>query len=131
LVAAAEAKLAGEAGDDGAVAEAIAALFGAPDGARIDVVALACTHFPLLRDELTRAGPADCTWLDSGAAIARRVAQLLDLTALAETRARRALFSAPRPRLHDALVMRGFSALGAIGPAPHFETSPVSAAGAA
>jgi glutamate racemase len=131
LVAAAEAKLAGAAQDDGAVADAIAGLFGAPDGDGIDVVALACTHFPLLRDELTRAGPTGCVWLDSGAAIARRVAQLLDLTAPAETRARRALFSAPTPRLQDALVTRGFSALGAIGPAPQFETSPVNATGAA
>jgi glutamate racemase len=131
LVAAAEAKLAGAGEDDGAVADAAAGLFGAPEGAQIDVVALACTHFPLLRDELVRAGPPGCLWLDSGAAIARRVAQVISLTETAQTHARRALFSAPAPRLHPAFTARGFAALGAIGPAPHFETSPLSAAGAA
>ncbi|MBE0481935.1 MAG: glutamate racemase [Bacterioplanes sp.] len=39
-------------------------------------VVLGCTHFPLLRDFLERLWP-HVTWIDSGAAIARRVASLL------------------------------------------------------
>lgn len=77
LVHAAERKLRGEAADAQAVAEAMAGLFGAEGGSDIDVVALACTHFPLLRAELAAAAPRRVTWLDSGAAIARRVVDVL------------------------------------------------------
>jgi glutamate racemase len=41
-------------------------------------VVLGCTHFPLLKPQLQQLWPA-ITWIDSGAAIARRVAHLLDL----------------------------------------------------
>jgi len=37
-----------------------------------DVVVMGCTHFPLLREELSEILP-DITWVDSGAAIAKRV----------------------------------------------------------
>jgi len=40
----------------------------------IDTVVLACTHFPLLLDELKIALPDITHWIDSGDAIARRVA---------------------------------------------------------
>ncbi|MBM94647.1 MAG: glutamate racemase [Oceanospirillaceae bacterium] len=40
-------------------------------------VVLGCTHFPLLRQELETLWPDVC-WIDSGAAIARRVAYCLD-----------------------------------------------------
>ncbi len=43
----------------------------------VDVVVLGCTHFPLLRDLLVRIAPRPMTWIDSGAAIASRVEQLL------------------------------------------------------
>lgn len=39
----------------------------------IDTVVLACTHFPLLISELKTAAPFVRHWVDSGAAIARRV----------------------------------------------------------
>lgn len=81
LVAAAEAKLRGEAFSPAPVEEAIAALFGGVHGARLDVVALACTHFPLLRMELEAAAPRPILWLDSGDAISRRLAQILELSA--------------------------------------------------
>ncbi len=58
LVAAAEAKLRGEPVDAAAIGAAIEGLFGAPGGAEIDVVALACTHFPLLAEELAGRGAA-------------------------------------------------------------------------
>lgn len=42
----------------------------------VDVVVLGCTHFPWFRDELAAAFP-QITWVDSGAAIARRVQSIL------------------------------------------------------
>lgn len=47
------------------------------NSADMDTVVLACTHFPLLGAELTQAFPQIRFWVDSGAAIARRVAHLL------------------------------------------------------
>jgi glutamate racemase len=42
-----------------------------------DTIVLACTHFPLLRPELIAASPRPFDWIDSGRAIAARVATLL------------------------------------------------------
>lgn len=39
----------------------------------MDTIVLACTHFPLVRDELRKAYPHISNWVDSGSAIARRV----------------------------------------------------------
>lgn len=43
----------------------------------MDVVVLACTHFPLLKAELRAIFPPDVALIDSGAAIARRVRDLV------------------------------------------------------
>lgn len=43
-----------------------------------DTVVLGCTHFPLLRDELLQVLPTGTRMVDSGAAIARRSAWLLE-----------------------------------------------------
>lgn len=43
-----------------------------------DTVVLGCTHFPLLADELVRVLPEGTRLVDSGAAIARRTAWLLE-----------------------------------------------------
>lgn len=76
LVALAEAKLRGEAIKADAVKAAIAGLFAAADGNRIDTVVLACTHFPLLEAELAAAAPHPVTFVDGSAGIARRIAHL-------------------------------------------------------
>ena len=116
LVAAAEQKLRGEAPAPEAISEAINGLFSATGGADIDVVALACTHFPLLTEELAAAAPRACAWLDSGAAIARRVAQVLKAMPGA-TLVRRAGFTdiEAAPALHAAFAARGFEAFAGIG----------------
>ena len=75
LVVLAEAKLAGEAIVAEAVRAAAQPMFDAPDGDRIDTVVLACTHFPLLEDEL-RAGFPGVTFVHGGEGIARRIASL-------------------------------------------------------
>jgi glutamate racemase len=75
LVELAEAKLAGDDISIEAVKAAGQPMFDAPDGKRIDTVVLACTHFPLLADELKAAFPS-VTYVDGGRGIARRIAFL-------------------------------------------------------
>lgn len=73
LVELAEAKLRGEAVALDAVAAAVAPLAG---DAAIDTVVLACTHFPLLADELAAVFGPGVSFVDGGSGIARRVAHL-------------------------------------------------------
>ena len=75
LVELAEAKLAGDEISIDDVRVAAAPMFEAPRGSEINVVVLACTHFPLLRDELAAAFPGR-SWIDGGPGIARRIASL-------------------------------------------------------
>lgn len=77
LVQLAEAKLRGEAPDRAAFATELAGLLGQPGGDSIDTVVLACTHFPLVAEELTVAAPRPLKFVDGGAGIARRVVTLL------------------------------------------------------
>ena len=75
LVALAEAKLAGEPVSVDEVRRAAAPLFEQDGGQRIDTVVLACTHFPLLAQELEQAFPGR-SWVDGGPGIARRIQNL-------------------------------------------------------
>ena len=75
LVELAEAKLAGDEISVESVRAAARAVFDAPGGERIDTVVLACTHFPLLVDELRAAFP-NVDYIDGGPGIARRIAYL-------------------------------------------------------
>jgi len=75
LVELAEAKLAGDEISVDAVRAAAQPMFDAPEGDRIDTVVLACTHFPLLDDELRGAFP-NVDYIDGGPGIARRIAYL-------------------------------------------------------
>ncbi len=130
LVQAAEEKLAGapSAVIAEAVTEAVEGLFGAPGCGQIDVVALACTHFPLLHAELDAAAPRACVWLNSGEAIARRVAHVL-IAEAGEARVRYAGFtdaSGARGVL-AAFKARGFASFFGIGAAPHFTAAEIAA----
>ena len=75
LVDLAEAKLAGDPVPVDEVRRAAAPLFEQTGAEKIDTVVLACTHFPLLRDELDQAFPG-LGWVDGGAGIARRIQHL-------------------------------------------------------
>ena len=75
LVALAEAKLAGEVVSLEAVRAAVQPLLDQPGGERMDVMVLACTHFPLLADEL-KANFTNIALVDGGAGIARRILSL-------------------------------------------------------
>lgn len=77
LVEEAEAKLSGRPVNTERIKEAIAPLFAGKEGEKVDAIVLACTHFPLLRDELHAAAPRPIQWIDSGEAVARRVDSLL------------------------------------------------------
>ena len=76
LVELAEAHLRGEAVTAADVAPCLAGLTRQPGGDRLDMVALACTHFPLLEAQLHEAAP-QLGFVDGGPGIARRVAHLL------------------------------------------------------
>lgn len=75
LVELAEAKLRGQAIDAAAIAAAVAPLAEDP---ALDTVVLACTHFPLLRQELGVAFSERVGFVDGGPGIARRIAYLTE-----------------------------------------------------
>ncbi|BFM16132.1 glutamate racemase [Maricurvus nonylphenolicus] len=77
LVHLAEAKLRGETIHPDRLKPILAPLFEASAGPQLDTLVLACTHFPLLKEELISACPYPVEWIDSGEAIARRAAYLL------------------------------------------------------
>ena len=75
LVELAEAKLGGDPIEAAAVRAALQPMVDHERGAEIDVVVLACTHFPLLADEIAVAWPG-VALVDGGPGIARRIAHL-------------------------------------------------------
>ena len=112
LVELAEAKLRGERAEPDAVSGAIAPLFAGADGARLDAVVLACTHFPLLADELVAAAPQPVRWLDGADGIARRIAFLMARQSLPpiEEGEKIAVFTGAAPEaLRPAFASRGFT----------------------
>ena len=108
LVELAEAKLAGEAVTVADVRAAAQPMFDAPGAQGMDTVVLACTHFPLLEEELRAAFPG-VAYVDGGAGIARRVAWLTrEQPWPAEAPPGIALFTAPpRSSLLSALARFG------------------------
>jgi glutamate racemase len=76
LVEAAEAKLRGAAVDPATFRRAAAGLRDQPGGDAIDTVVLACTHFPLVTDELATAFGPGVRFVDGAQGIARRIAHL-------------------------------------------------------
>ena len=75
LVELAEAKLAGNDVSIEAVRLAIDPMMKQRGAENMDVMVLACTHFPLLAEEIARAYP-DIAQVDGGPGIARRIAYL-------------------------------------------------------
>ncbi|GAB2877120.1 glutamate racemase [Microbulbifer echini] len=78
LVHLAEAKLRGNLINSSDLEPVLHRIFHTAGGDQVDIAVLACTHFPLLREELQQFSPRPIQWLDSGEAIARRVAWWLD-----------------------------------------------------
>jgi glutamate racemase len=126
LVREAEKKLRGLPVDKAAIAAVADTMFGSPGGENIDVVALSCTHFPLLAEELAQAAPRSCQWVDSGQAIARRIRTLLSPEEGAAV-ARRAGFTDARAAhdLNAAFSARGFNSFAEISAVSPFISAPL------
>lgn len=78
LVQLAEQKLRGEKIDSQSISRITNQLMQHEKAAQMDILVLACTHFPLLKTELTTHLPTTIHLIDSGEAIARRVEYLLE-----------------------------------------------------
>lgn len=82
LAAMAEASMLGEAPDVEEITRILAPFFG-PAAPPVDAVALGCTHYPLLLPALKAAAPEGTRWLDPAPAVARRLAEVLGVGAVA------------------------------------------------
>jgi glutamate racemase len=117
----AEDELRGIPAADAALAAELAPAFVEEGGRRTDVVVLACTHFPLLRERLAVLAPWPVAWIDPAPAIARRVAALLGPAAPGPVPPPRALFTAGRvlpPALLAGLARRGPAEVGQLALPP-------------
>ncbi len=103
LVAEAERRLRGEPARPEVVAASLADLAAVE---ALEVVILGCTHFPLLGADISQVlGESRVALVDSGAAIARRVAEVLALGAAAQMAGQQAAQAVqPAPREHTALA---------------------------
>jgi glutamate racemase len=77
LAGAAEAMLCGQPLDESVIEASVNGLFNQNKGEEIDVVVLACTHYPHLKAQLQSFAPRLVTWVDSGRAIAARARDVL------------------------------------------------------
>lgn len=113
LVAAAEAKLRGRAVDPAVIADVRERLAAMPGADKLDTMVLACTHFPLLADELAAAFGEQVTQVDGAAGIAQRIAHLLEGQDFADSGPSRFVITGPLSGaygLEPALAARGFGA---------------------
>jgi glutamate racemase len=100
--------------DEEAVRAEIAPCFIEQDGARTDIVVLACTHYPFLANRMRKTAPWPVDWLDPAEAIARRALSLLSerpspvLPATAAERADIAVFTSGKPEFATSRLMQGF-----------------------
>src|SRR5262245_42942215 len=123
----AEAELRAEPVDDDAVLAEIAPCFVTRGRDRTDTIVLACTHYPLLLERLTRLARWPVTFLDPAPAIARRVVELIGPAENGAPKgSAHAVFTsdrAPSPALQAALGRFGIGRVASDG----FDTMPLSA----
>lgn len=84
LALAAEQILRGEEFDKNHIKDAIDGLYKNPKTQDIDIIVLACTHYPLVGNELARYAPENVKFIDSGEAIARRLKEVLGLDVMGD-----------------------------------------------
>ena len=108
LAAYAEAELAGAPASDTDIRAELAPCF-VDDGQRTDTIVLACTHYPLLLERLTKLAPWPVNYIDPAPAIARRVVDLLGpAPADARPGSARAIFTSGKA-LHAVLTRFGIA----------------------
>jgi glutamate racemase len=104
LAALAESALRGETVHDAEIEAEIAPCF-LNGHARTDTVVLACTHYPLLLERLTKLAPWPVDWIDPAPAIARRTSDLLGPALTHEPAATpKMLSTSGRTMLPDAML---------------------------
>ncbi len=111
FVSLAEAKLRGRPVDPAPLRDIAQRLAAMPGGGDIDTLVLACTHFPLLADELRTVFGADTALVDGAHGIARRIAQLCEGHSFAKSAPNRFVITGPLAAaagLESALATRGF-----------------------
>jgi glutamate racemase len=96
--------------DEEAVRAEIAPCFIERDGARTDIVVLACTHYPFLVNRMRKTAPWPVDWLDPAEAIARRALSLLKEIpgTAADPADDRAVFTSGEPDHPTRRLMQGF-----------------------
>lgn len=93
LVEAAEGKLRGERVDLAVIENAATRLNAMADGKEIDTLVLACTHFPLLSEELHEVFGANVSLLHGAGGIARQIARRVEGQTFDRTAGRRAVMT--------------------------------------
>lgn len=95
LVGCAEAKLRGDPVDLSVIKDAASRLRAMPGGADIDTLVLACTHFPLLSEELRDAFGEAVQLVDGAKGIANRIAHLVEGQEMSKTGPNRFIVTGP------------------------------------
>lgn len=103
LVRMAEAHLRGQTPSPAALTDILSPLLAHERAEQMDTVVLACTHFPLLKPQLQAVLGPEIALVDSGEAIARRVAYWLDALGMDE----QGLRTRQDPPAHSALFTAG------------------------
>ncbi len=98
--------------DEEAVRGEIAPCFIEHEGARTDIVVLACTHYPFLVNRMRKTAPWPVDWIDPAEAIARRALSLLAPPATTASglngHADIAVFTSGRVEFPTRRLMHGF-----------------------
>ncbi len=98
LAGIAEAKLKGKSVSEQDILAEIKPAFVEKSGKRTDQIVLACTHYPLLVDELHKLSPWPVNFVDPAPAIARRVVALIGPQLEPEEGSKTAIFTGPVPQ---------------------------------
>ncbi len=111
LVDLAEAKLRGQPVDLDPIKAVAQNLFDRAEGESIDTLVLACTHFPLLREEFANVFGDQVHLVDGAQGIARRIEHLVQGHSFSNDTRNRFVITGPTIRasgLESALTSRGF-----------------------
>ncbi|MCO5734066.1 glutamate racemase [Rhizobium sp. SSA_523] len=100
----------GETVPDEAVSAEIAPCFIEKDGAKTDIIVLACTHYPFMANLFRKLAPWPVDWLDPAEAIARQARRLVPAADHADHADHFdfALFTSQQPDFSTRRLMQGF-----------------------